>query len=169
MNGKLEKLLTDDQKKQLKQPAGAGGRPGADFAQPGQIMALTAQIRLKLTAEQRKQLQELQKQADSKLDKLLADQQKKQFKEMRANFGRGGPGGFGPPGGGGPGGPGGPPGGGPSGSSLFRAYRYAANYPALAGKDLTPGKTVEELQAKDEKKPASSPAPAAATKTSKTP
>ncbi|HEV3116834.1 MAG TPA: aryl-sulfate sulfotransferase [Gemmataceae bacterium] len=170
VNGKLEKLLTDDQKKQLKQPAGgAGGRPAGDFAQPGQIMGLTAQIRLKLTAEQRKQLQELQKEADSKLDKLLAEQQKKQFKEMRANFGRGGPGGFGPPGGGGPGGPGGPPGGGPSGSSLFRAYRYATNYPALAGKDLTPGKTVEELQVKDEKTPASKPAPAAATKTSKTP
>jgi hypothetical protein len=30
--------------------------------------------------------------------------------------------------------------------SLFRAYRYAPDYPGLAGKVLTPGKTLEELQ-----------------------
>jgi hypothetical protein len=54
-------------------------------------------------------------------------------------FGKGGPGGgppnFGPPG----------------GSALFRAYRYAANYPAFQGRDMTPGKTVEEMQPKDKK------------------
>jgi len=58
----------------------------------------------------------------------------------------GGPGG--PPPGGGPGGPppfGGPPGGG----GVFRVYRYAADYPGLAGRDLKPGKTVEELQPKE--------------------
>jgi hypothetical protein len=57
-------------------------------------------------------------------------------------------GGFGPGGGrGGPGGPGGFPGfGPPGGGSLFRAYRYAPNYPGLVGKDLTPGKTLEELE-----------------------
>ncbi len=63
----------------------------------------------------------------------------------------------GPPGnrpGGGPGGPprgpGGPPGGpgGFGGNSVFRAYRYAKDYPGLAGKDLTPGKRVEELELK---------------------
>jgi hypothetical protein len=32
------------------------------------------------------------------------------------------------------------------GNSVFRSYRYAANYPGFAGKDLTPGKTVEELE-----------------------
>jgi len=31
---------------------------------------------------------------------------------------------------------------------VFRAYRYAPDYAGLAGKDLTPGKTVEELQVK---------------------
>jgi hypothetical protein len=35
------------------------------------------------------------------------------------------------------------------GGSVFRAYRYAPDYPGLAGKDLTPGKTIEELQAKE--------------------
>ena len=39
----------------------------------------------------------------------------------------------------------GPPGG-FGGNSVFRAYRYAKDYPGLAGKDLTPGKTVEELE-----------------------
>jgi hypothetical protein len=35
----------------------------------------------------------------------------------------------------------------PGGGSLFRAYRYGGDYPGLAGKDLTPGQTIEELQA----------------------
>jgi hypothetical protein len=30
-------------------------------------------------------------------------------------------------------------------NSIFRAHRYAPNYPGLIGRDLTPGKTVEEL------------------------
>jgi hypothetical protein len=37
----------------------------------------------------------------------------------------------------------GPPGG--FGNAVFRAYRYTKDYPGLAGKDLTPGKTIEEL------------------------
>jgi hypothetical protein len=54
----------------------------------------------------------------------------------------------------GTGGPGDPPGGfpafgGPGGGSLFRAPRYAPNYPGLTGKELKPGKTVEDLQQKD--------------------
>jgi hypothetical protein len=39
----------------------------------------------------------------------------------------------------------GPQGGGPSGRSLFRAYRYGADFAGLAGKDLTPGKPLEAL------------------------
>lgn len=35
----------------------------------------------------------------------------------------------------------------PIGASLFAARRYAPDYPGLAGKDLTPGKTIEELLA----------------------
>jgi hypothetical protein len=37
----------------------------------------------------------------------------------------------------------------PGGSSLFRAYRYAADYSGLAGKDLKPGKTIEEQLSKE--------------------
>ncbi|MEZ6061945.1 MAG: aryl-sulfate sulfotransferase [Planctomycetaceae bacterium] len=50
----------------------------------------------------------------------------------------GGPGrGFGGPGRRGPGGPGGPGG-------IFRAYKYAADYTGLQGRDLTPGKKLNE-------------------------
>jgi hypothetical protein len=35
---------------------------------------------------------------------------------------------------------------GPGAAALFRAYRYAPDFPGLAGKDLTPGKTIEALQ-----------------------
>ena len=38
----------------------------------------------------------------------------------------------------------------PPGSSLFRSYRYGPEYAGLAGKDLTPGKLLEELEAKKE-------------------
>jgi hypothetical protein len=51
--------------------------------------------------------------------------------------GGGGPPGFGP--GGPPGGAAGPP----VGGSLFRAPRYSSDYPGLAGRDLTPGPTLE--------------------------
>jgi Spy/CpxP family protein refolding chaperone len=151
IDAKLAKLLSDEQKKQFKEPQTGGP------TQPGQIMALAAQIRLKLTNEQRKELAALQKEADSKIDKTLTEEQKKQFKDLRANVSRGGPGGSSPGGPGGPGGigrggPGGPGGfagfGASGGSPLFRAYRFTSTFPGLAGKNLTAGKSIEELQAK---------------------
>lgn len=88
---------------------------------------------------------------DSGLEKLLSDDQKKTLKQMQADFAKGNagrpPGA--PPGGGG----GAPPafmfGGQGGGGSVFRAYRYGPDYAGLAGKDLKPGKTVEELQPKE--------------------
>jgi hypothetical protein len=63
---------------------------------------------LRLTADQKKQLDELQKKVDARLAEILTDEQKKQMKEMPRGFGPGGfPGGPGRP----PGPPGGPPGG----------------------------------------------------------
>lgn len=78
-----------------------GGRPGGGgpgmfmgFAPPGQIMPDFLQGMLRMSDEQKKQLQELQKEADGKLDKILNDEQRKQIKDMRDGFRRGG-GGFG--------------------------------------------------------------------------
>src|SRR5207249_1407424 len=111
----------------------------------GQIMSPFQQARLKLTDEQKKQIEALQKQADTTLEKTLTEDQKKQFKDIRDGLAGGGPGGFGRGGAKGPGGMGGFPGGGfagfgpPGGSSLFRVYRYAANYSGLAGKELIAG------------------------------
>jgi hypothetical protein len=146
LTAKLDTILNNEQKQQLKMPSGGpGGRGGpGGMPQPGQIMSPTQQASLKLTPDQRKQLRELQKQADDKLGGILTDDQKKQFKELRANPGRMAQGG-----GGGP--PGGPP---RIGNAMFRAYRFAANFSGLMGKDLTPGKTIEELEAKEKPKPA---------------
>jgi Spy/CpxP family protein refolding chaperone len=82
-------------------PGGPGGfGPPGGFPQPGQVLSERLQDTLKLTADQKKQLEELQKDVDGKLDKILTDDQKKQLKDMRDRR---------PGGAGGPGGPGGPP------------------------------------------------------------
>lgn len=96
-------------------PPGGPGGPGGGFGpyggmpRPGQILPPFLAERLNLTEDQKKQLADLQKDVDTKLDKILTADQKKQLQEMRPG---GGPGGGGPgrPGGG-PGGPGGPGGG----------------------------------------------------------
>ena len=153
VDGTLEKLLTEDQKKTLRERSTPGPGAFGGTAAPGQLMSVSTQVTLKPTALQKAKLTELQKDVDAGLEKILTDDQKKQLKQVRADFARGGPGG--PPGGGGPGGPkgggpGGPPRGGPpGGSGVFRAYRYGPDYAGLAGRDLKPGKTVEELQPKD--------------------
>ena len=112
------------------------------------------------------------KQADGKLNALLRSEQKKQLKRMQdmargicrrrsPTFSAGPPGGA--PGGPRGGAPGGFPGfgGGVSGARRERtvpAPRYSAEYAGLVGKDLTPGKTIEEMEA------ASRPTPSAAPK-----
>ena len=70
---------------------------------PGQIMPSFIQERLKLTDDQKKVLAELQKDVDTKLDKMLTDEQRAELKKMKEMGG-------GPGGPGGPGGKGGPPG-----------------------------------------------------------
>jgi outer membrane protein assembly factor BamB len=104
VDGKLTKVLTDKQQKLLKEPprgggfgqGGRGGRGGRGFGgfggfpQPGQILPAFLQQQLELTAEQKKQVEALQKDVDGKLAKILTDRQNKQLKEMRQPFGRGG-------------------------------------------------------------------------------
>jgi hypothetical protein len=93
-------------------PGGGPGGPGGPMMappRPGEILPLFLQRALNLTPEQKAQLDELQKDVDSRLAKILTDAQKKTLDQMRRR-GPGGPGGFGPPGRRRPGpGPGGPP------------------------------------------------------------
>lgn len=88
------------------QPAKGGqfGKAGPGFGGrgvPGQILSTGTVERLKLSDEQKKALADLQKEIDTKLDKMLTDEQRAEFKKMKEA----------PPGGGFPGGPGGPKGG----------------------------------------------------------
>jgi hypothetical protein len=84
-------------------PGGFGGPggPGMGPPRPGEIFPSFLRQRLELSAAQEKQIQDLQKEVDGKLEKILTADQREQLKEMRSR----GPGGFGPPPGGGPGGP----------------------------------------------------------------
>lgn len=160
----FDRLLTAEQLEQLKKlraEPGTGGAP-RDFA-IGKILTDDLREKLTLSDEQKATLDDLQKSASDTLAGLLDDAQKDQIKEMeemaKAMAAGGGPN-FGPPGrgprGGGPnfgppgrgrGGPGGFPGMGgvPGSAGVFRAYRYAADFPGLAGKDLTPGKAMTEI------------------------
>jgi hypothetical protein len=96
-------------------PGGGGGFGGGNpFAPPpvGTIVPSFFQDMLKLTDEQKKSLNDLQKQVDADLAKLLTEAQAKEMKNFgpgaggpfRGGFGGGGP--MGGPPGGGPGGPG---------------------------------------------------------------
>src|SRR5262249_11531853 len=127
-----------------KQPAGGDpGRAGPPDP-PGQVVPAGLRARLKLSDAQQDQVAALQKEAEGKVDKILDEGQRKKFKEMRESKGpirppwRPGP----------PGGGSGPPGGG----GIFRATRYPADYAGLKGRELKPGKTIEEMLAKPKEK-----------------
>ncbi len=105
----IQKLLNEKQKAGYKDltgetfdltllARGLGGIGGfGGFGQPGQVLSANAQDQLKLTADQKKKVEELQKELDAKLDSLLTDEQKKQLKDMRQPVG-GRPGGANPAG-----------------------------------------------------------------------
>jgi hypothetical protein len=158
-SAKFEKSLSDDQRtklKDLQKNVGPFGPPGPPDLE--HVLPKATRDKLELSAEQAKLVDEIQQQAAAKLKAVLKDDQTNQLKAtqdmIKAFAGR-------PPGGPGrPGGPPGGPGGGPGGflgfgggnfnggSSIFRAYRYGADFAGLVGKDLTPGKTIEELEAR---------------------
>lgn len=118
-------FIPHDMNEAFRQPMGPGmgGPRMIAFAPPGTLLAGPLQDELKLTADQKKQLEKLQKEADEKLVALFTDEQKKQWKEMKDRFpGAGGPGGFGGGPGGGPGGPGGGPGGPGGGPGGFGGF-----------------------------------------------
>jgi hypothetical protein len=70
-------------------PRGMMGPP----PRPGEILPAPLRRNLKLSAEQARQLDELQKEVDAKIEKILNDDQKQQLKAMRQR----GPGMFGGP------------------------------------------------------------------------
>ena len=88
-------------------PGGPGGMRGGP-PRPGEVLPGFFRQNLNLSASQQKEIDDLQKDVDAKMAKILNDEQKAQLKQMqqRGPGGPGGPGGRGP---GGPGGPGGPP------------------------------------------------------------
>ena len=160
---KLDKLLTRDQKRNYKEkPAGF-----IDFAPPGQLMAASVQDCLKLTADQKKELAVLQHDAGDILarhSRPTAEEASQRYARVcesicdrsparrsfrrhavrwRSSSGRSSwgwrPSGWPRP----------VPGIRSTGSAgMFRALRYSPDYSGLVGKDLTPGKTIEELQQK---------------------
>lgn len=104
----VQKLLTDEQKTVAKEltgepfelrltfGAGPGGRGGfgggfGGFGTPGQIFSSAIQQQLRLSDEQKKELEVLQKEVDEKIGKMLTEDQKKQLKELQERR----PGGFG--------------------------------------------------------------------------
>src|SRR5262249_54934662 len=151
VDSRFDRVLSEAQKKQIKSvlapfgpPQGNPGR-GNVGGQPGKIFSPAQQDVLKLSPEQRKRIEEIQKEIDTTVETLLTEDQKEQLQSMRQV----------PTGGGGPAGParpGGPPAG---GTPLFRAYRYAIDFPGFAGKSLTPGELLAELPAKEAEKKAS--------------
>jgi EF hand len=96
-----------------------GGPPGGGF-RLGDVVPQMFQSRLNLSADQKAQIESLQKEVDARLDKIFNDEQKAQWKTMRSR-GPGGPPGGGPGGRRGPGGPGGRGPGGPGGGPPNRA------------------------------------------------
>lgn len=83
---------------------GKEGNPGGGFGRferpkPGTVLTSATQDQLKMTAEQKKEIADLQKMVDEKLAKILTEAQAKQLKEMGERGpgfgGRGGPGGGG--------------------------------------------------------------------------
>jgi hypothetical protein len=94
-----EQRQPSDKKKTFgKKGPGGPGFPGFVRPQPGLILPPVLQQRLNLTDEQKKEVEDLQKDVDSRLAKILTEEQRSQLKALQAP-GRG-------PGFGGPGGPG---------------------------------------------------------------
>ena len=142
VEGRFDRVLNAAQRKQIASvfappgppPGGPGPGPG-DPPQPGKLFSAAQQDTLKLSAEQKKRLEEMQKDIDSRLETLLTEEQKRQLQAMRQRPG-GGPGRGGPAG----------------GRPLFRALRYATDFRGFAGRDLKPGKPLEEWYTKEPEK-----------------
>jgi Spy/CpxP family protein refolding chaperone len=83
------------------QPGGFPGGPGGGGfgggfggfgggTAPGTVLSTNSQTQLKLTDEQKKELEAIQKDVDAKLEKMLTEDQRKQLKDMRDRSANGG-------------------------------------------------------------------------------
>jgi Spy/CpxP family protein refolding chaperone len=121
------------------------GPGGFQPPQPGEILTGFLQDLLKLNADQKKQLGELQKEVDSKLAKILTAEQKKSLDAMspgKGGFGKG----FGPP----AGGPGGtPPGGTPGGPPPKMGFG-GPGFPGFGGFGVGSADVQKKIAATDE-------------------
>jgi hypothetical protein len=121
----LDKILDAAQKDRLKKGLRAFG-PGGPGVIRGllvrQVLPPFAQRRLEMTAGQQRLLADLQKQASERLDGILTPAQKEHLPKSLNALRGGGAGGLGTK----------------LVSPAFRAYRYPADYPGLAGRHLTP-------------------------------
>jgi pimeloyl-ACP methyl ester carboxylesterase len=73
-------------------PGRGFGSPAGGFARatpPGTVLSGRTQEELKLTTEQKKKIEELQKEVDARVQEVLTEEQKKQLKTLRDNAGRG--------------------------------------------------------------------------------
>jgi hypothetical protein len=123
---KLQKILTADELKTIAEPI--------DLAvwskvPAGEYLPTFKRNKLKLTEAQTKALEALQKEFDPRIGKVLTDDQKHQIVDAKKGNAPTRPGGSRK-----------------TGNTLFRALRYAPDYPAFKGKTLSPGKTLVEIQ-----------------------
>src|SRR5262249_5204222 len=56
---------------------------------PGTVLSPRVQQDLKLTEEQKKKIEEIQKEVDARVQKVLTEEQNKQLKDLKNNAGRG--------------------------------------------------------------------------------
>lgn len=68
---------------------GGASRPGVATTPPGTVLPARLRDNLNLTDEQKKKIDELQKEVDATLQKVLTEQQSKRLKDLRENAGRG--------------------------------------------------------------------------------
>jgi predicted esterase len=67
---------------------GGPGRPGGLVTPPGTVLSPRVQENLRLTDEQKKKIEELQKGVDANSQKILTEELNKQLKDLKSNAGR---------------------------------------------------------------------------------